>query len=119
MAPFRGDGLVLQAAPLVPVAFPGDLDIAAHDVIGPSEDFNLMVRATLPRAEVHVATGDVQGGGLLALYAVEAATVSGVAMQRGDVILTEGGAVVSEGPVLAARILGLSDAEKRLRKPGQ
>ena len=58
-------------------------------------------------------------GGLLALYAIEAASVSGQSLLRGDLILTEGSAQVTGGPVLAARLLGLSDAEKRLHQPGQ
>lgn len=115
----RGAGITLHAAPLTPVAFAGDADIAADGVTGPSEDFNVMIRATLPAPEVWIATGDLAAGGLLALYAVEPATASGVAMQRGDLILTEGAAHVAGGPMLAARILGLSDAEKRLRQPGQ
>ena len=114
-----GPGITLRAAPLIPVAFPGGIDIGADDVSGPCEDFNVMVRATLPPPQVSVATGDLVAGGLLALYAVEPATVSGRALQRGDLILTDGGASVSGGPVLAARILGLSDPEIRLRQPGQ
>ena len=114
----RGPGITLRAAPLAPVAFAGDIDIAAHDVTGPSEDFNVMVCARLPPPEVTIATGDLAAGGLLALYAVEAATVSGVALQRGDLMLTDRGATITGGPVLAARIFGLSDPEKRLRQPG-
>jgi uncharacterized protein len=114
----RGPGITLHAGLLSPIAFPGDIDIVAHDVTGPSQDFNVMTRATLPAPQVTLAAGDLPAGGLLALYAVEPAAVSGRAMQRGDLILTEGPAQVSGGPVLAARILGLSDAEKRLGQPG-
>jgi uncharacterized protein len=115
----RGADITLHAAPLTPVTFPGDIDIAAHDVTGPSQDFNVMVRATLPPPEVSVATGDLAAGGLLALYAVEPATVNGVKLQRGDLILTEDAAHITGGTVLAARILGLSNPEKRLRQPRQ
>ncbi len=114
-----GTGVALRAAPLTPVAFSGDIDIAAHDVTGPSEDFNVMTRASLPPPEVGVASGILPAGGLLALYAVEPATVSGHPIQGGDLILTETGADVTGGVVLATRLLGLSDAEKRLRQPGQ
>ena len=114
----RGPGVTLQAAPLSPVAFSGDIDIAAHDVTGHSQDFNVMTRATLPPPQVTVATGTLPAGGLLALYAVGPALVSEQSLQQGDLILTEGTARITGGPVLAARILGLSDAEKRLRQPG-
>ena len=112
-------GITLRAAPMMPVAFSGDIDIAAHQVTGPSDDFNVMTRASLPPPQVGLASGTVAAGGLLALYAVEPATVDGIPLQRGDLILTERETHIAGGAVLAARILGLSDAEKRLRQPGQ
>ncbi len=115
----RGAGITLLAAPLVPVAFAGDIDMSAHDVTGPSQDFNVMTRATLPPPGVTVATGDIPTGGLLALYAVEPASIGGTAMQRGDLILTAGPARITGGPVLTVRILGLSDPEEWLRQPRQ
>ena len=115
----RGAGITLRAALLTPVAFPGEIDISADDVTGSSEDFNVMVRAALPPPEVTIAIGALAAAGLLALYAIETATVSGVVLHRSDLMLTDGAAHVTGGPVLAARILGLSDPEKRLRQPGQ
>ncbi|MDE3027254.1 MAG: HutD family protein, partial [Paracoccaceae bacterium] len=37
-----GSGLNLRADPLMPVAFPGDVAIAAAGVSAPSDDFNVM-----------------------------------------------------------------------------
>ena len=114
----RGPGIALQALPLMPVAFSGDAEVASHDVTAPSEDFNVMLRASLPAPEVGLVAGDLRAEGLLALYAVEAARVSDRTMQRGDLILTRGSVQVAGGPVLAVRLRGLSDAEKRLGQPG-
>ncbi|MGQ0565316.1 MAG: HutD/Ves family protein [Gemmobacter sp.] len=114
-----GEGIALRAAPLQPVAFAGDIDISARDVTGPSRDFNVMTRDTLPAPQVWLTTGGVAAGGLLALYALGQARIDGSLVLPGDLILTDTAAHIDGGPVLAARILGLSDAEERLRQPGQ
>jgi hypothetical protein len=114
-----GEGIALRADPLVPVAFAGDIAIAAQGVTGPSRDFNVMVRASLPPPEVWLATGVVGAGGLLALFALGAVRVGGRDLAPGDLILTQSGADIAGGPVLAARICGLSDAEEGLREARQ
>ena len=114
----RGQGIALRAAPMVPVAFPGDIDIAAEDVTGPSDDFNVMTAAHLPPAVVTIAGEVVAAGGLLALYAIGDGIVAGRTVAPGDLVLTDGAASVTGGPVLAARIQGLSDPEELLRQTG-
>lgn len=52
-----GPGVRLAAAPRQPVAFSGDLDIRAENVMAPSVDFNVMVAGRA--AEVHLVTGHV------------------------------------------------------------
>lgn len=100
-----GDGVDLTCAPLVPVAFPGDVAVTATGTgAGPSEDFNVMTARSLPRPEVTVETdGTLPKGGLLALYALGPAQVNGAAMAEGDLILTEAEARLT-GRLLAVRL---------------
>jgi environmental stress-induced protein Ves len=97
---------------LIPVAFPGDLPVEASESGGQqSDDFNVMTARSLPRPEVTVEHdgSDLPAGGLLALYAVDPVTVNGIDMARDDLILTETGARVrGHGPVIAARLFGLT-----------
>lgn len=87
----RGDGIALDARPLAPVAFPGDVALAATQVTAPSEDFNVMTARALPRPEVAVITGNarIEAGGLLAVFALDALHLSGRNMGRHDLILTD------------------------------
>ena len=48
----EGSGMAMAAAPGVPVAFPGDIAIAASGVTAPSMDFNLMVARDRCRASL-------------------------------------------------------------------
>ena len=86
-----GAGLDLQAPPLAPVAFPGDVEITATEVTAPSDDFNVMTARALPRPEVAVITGEarIESGGLLAIFALHALHVAGRQMARHDLILAE------------------------------
>ena len=47
-----GSGMAMAAAPWVPVAFPGDVALAAWGVTAPSMDFNLMAARDRCRASV-------------------------------------------------------------------
>ena len=90
---------VLRADPLVPVAFPGDIEIAAQGVTAPAVDFNVMVaRADLAARVDHVTGGARLSGETVAVFALVAqrATLNGgvVAMGRHDLILLEGEVVV-------------------------
>lgn len=71
-----GEGVDLQARPLKPVAFPGDVTVRAVGVTAPSEDFNVMTDRRLPRPEVWVQeAGEIPGRvAALALQAGRVAT---------------------------------------------
>lgn len=86
-----GEGIALDARPLAPVAFPGDVALAATHVTAPSEDFNVMTSRALPHPEVAVITGEarIEAGGLLAIFALDALHAAGQRMARRDLILTE------------------------------
>lgn len=86
-----GEGHDLQANPLEPVSFPGDIALAATGVAAPSEDFNVMTARALPRPEVAVFTGEarIESGGLLAIFAIHTLHAAGRQMARHDLILSE------------------------------
>lgn len=98
-----GSGVHLRCDPLRTVAFDGNVALAAAGVTAPSRDFNAMVARPLPPPEVWLAQGAVRAGGLIALHALGAATVDGVALALGDTLMTNGPAQVA-GPILAVRI---------------
>lgn len=104
----EGEGVALDCAPLVPVAFAGDVAVrASGTAAGPSRDFNVMTSATLPRPEVCVVTGaDLPAGGLLALYALAPSVVDGKALPQGHLLLAQTALTVS-GLALAVRLRGL------------
>ncbi|MEO6301151.1 MAG: HutD family protein [Paracoccaceae bacterium] len=99
-----GQGVSLTARPFVPVGFAGDLAIRAQGVAGPSDDFNVMTARSMPKPEVRVMDGGhLAEGGTLAVFALEAAQVGGVALARYDLLLTDQAAEVI-GRVIAVRI---------------
>jgi uncharacterized protein len=107
-----GAGLDLRCAPLVPVAFPGDVAVMATETDNqPSEDFNVMTAQALPLPEVRVVQNDrLPAGGTLALYALGPAMVNGRAVGQGDLVLTQGPVTLTgDWPVLVARMFGLPD----------
>ncbi len=101
-----GQGVQLQARPLVPVQFAGDVPIRAEAVSAASDDFNVMTARALPRPEVAVITGLVQvpKGGLLAVYALAETSVNGRNMAVQDLILTDEAAQIS-GQAVVVRML--------------
>ncbi len=105
-----GPGLDLRCDPLIPVAFPGDVQVTASETDGQqSDDFNVMTARPLPRPEVWIAQNDsLPQGGLLALYALGPCRVDGQEVNRDELILTEGAARIhGDGPVIAVRLSGL------------
>lgn len=100
-----GEGMDLDCKPLVPVDFPGDVAVSAMGTGNlASEDFNVMVARGLVRAEVWLAeTGELTAGGLLAVYALEAAQVQGHPLAAGEMVLSEDALQVA-GRVLAVRL---------------
>ena len=106
-----GPGLSFRCEPLVPVAFPGDVPVAASETQGmQSDDFNVMTARMLPRPSVTPARNDrLPAGGTLALYALGPCLVNGQAVQRDDLILTEGAArLQGDWPMIAVRLYGLT-----------
>lgn len=88
-----GPGIALDCRPLHPVAFPGDTPVTATGTAsGPSDDFNVMTARNLPLPSVTLHHGPalIAAGGLMALFALDPLRVSGLALARHDLILTEG-----------------------------
>lgn len=105
-----GPDWTLRCDPLVPVAFPGDVEVMATETDGQqSDDFNVMTARDLPKPQVFVAQNDsLPANGFLALYALGPCHVNGQGMNRDDLILTEGPAQVQgDWPVIAVRLQGL------------
>jgi environmental stress-induced protein Ves len=102
----EGQGLSLQAAPRVPVAFPGDVALRATGVTAPSEDFNVMTARALPRPRVWLAgPGRIPAGGRLFLFALDLASVNAIAIAPRDLIETHEATTVDwGGPLLAVRL---------------
>lgn len=106
----RGPGLDLRCDPLVPVAFPGDVEVRATGTNGRrSDDFNVMTARHLPRPEVTVVKGgSLAGGGKLAIYALGPCEVNGTQVAEGDLLLTNEPARLSgDGSLIAVRYFGL------------
>jgi uncharacterized protein len=105
-----GAGIDLRCDPLVPVAFPGDVEVAASDTTGqPSEDFNVMTARALPRPEVIVTRStELVAGGCLALYALDHCRINDSEVAPNHLVLTDGLALVSgKAAVVAIRLHGL------------
>lgn len=105
-----GGGLSFRCEPLVPVAFPGDVDLKATETRGvESADFNVMTARALPRPQVWlVQDARLPADGLLALYALGPCRINGSEVRGEDLVLTEGGAEVRGGAkVIAVRLHGL------------
>ena len=105
-----GPGLNLRCDPLVPVAFPGDVEVRATETNGqPSDDFNVMTARHLPRPDVTVVRNrTLPEGGSLALYALGPCRVNGEPTAAGDLLLTTEPAHLSgDGFMIAVRYFGL------------
>jgi len=113
-----GAGIALQAKPLVPVDFPGDVLIRAVGVSAPSDDFNVMTTQHLPKPRVLVLTpGQSVGGRWVLAYALAFSRVSGRDLPERGLLVVEGMVQVeSGGPVIAVSVTGLS--EDQMRKIG-
>ena len=106
-----GAGIDLCCVPLVPVAFPGDVEVFASETNdAQSDDFNVMTARSLPRPQVIVAQNvSLPAGGTLALYALGPCQVNGHDMNPEDLILTDGPARIEcDWPVIAVRLAGLA-----------
>lgn len=97
----------ITAAPLVPVAFAGDVPMAAVGVTAPSNDFNVMTARALPRPEVRVMyEGEVAPptGGRLAILALGIGGVSGLPVGKHDLILTHEKSHLTSGPFIVVSV---------------
>ena len=103
-----GSGIRLHAAFLQPVAFPGDVAIAATQVTAASEDFNVMTARHLPRPSVRItASGRITPQGRLFLLPLHPASVNGQRLAARDLLETRQiVTIVTDGPVIA---VGLPD----------
>ncbi len=102
-----GPGLDFRCEPLVPVAFPGDVEVTATETNGQqSDDFNVMTAQALARPQVIVARNDsLPAKGTLALYALGPCRINGAAVNRDDLVLTDGPARLDgDWPVIAVRL---------------
>jgi hypothetical protein len=99
-----GEGIALHAAPLIPVAFPGDVAVSATGVTVPSDDFNVMTPAALPPPPVWLAEGIIRTQGRLFLFAVAAARVNDIPLRPRDLLVPAGGVTVTGGPVIAVQL---------------
>ena len=113
-----GAEIALQARPLVPVAFAGDVAVRAAGVTAPSDDFNVMTARDLPKPRVAVlAAGHQVGGKWLFAYALTAARVSGRDLPGRGLLVAEGMIrIEAGGPVIVVSQAGLP--EDQMRKIG-
>ena len=105
-----GQDVNLRCNPLVPVAFPGDVEVRATETNGqPSDDFNVMTARRLPRPDVTVVrNASLPVSGNLALYALGRCGVNGEDVAPGDLLLTTGPAHLSgDGSMIAVRYSGI------------
>ena len=98
-----GKGVAMQARPLQPIAFAGDLPLRAEAVTAPSDDFNVMSARALPPPEVtvHAAPETLPEGGILAIYALGVGVVNDLSVGLYDLILTDQAARIDGHFILA------------------
>ena len=97
----------IKASPLVPVAFSGDVPIAAVGVTAPSDDFNVMTARKLPRPAVEVIhMGEVNPPpfGRLAVFALHTGSVANLPVGTHDLILADEKTRLSGGPFIVVRL---------------
>ena len=105
-----GPAIDLRCDPLVPVAFPGDVEIRAVETNNqPSDDFNVMTARHLQRPEVSVVQkAHLPVGGRLALYALGPCKVNDENVATGDLLLmTEPAHLWGDGSMIAVRYFGV------------
>ena len=98
----------ITAAPLHPVAFPGDVPMAAIGVTAPSDDFNIMTARALPLPVVRVVSaGEVlpPTAGFLAVFALAQGRVSGRVVGKYDLIITDEKTRLDGGPFIVVGLV--------------
>lgn len=101
-----GSGLHVHAAPLHPVTFPGDVEIAATGVTSASEDFNVMTARHLPTPRVWIASaGRIKPEGRTFLLPLGDATLDGAIIGARDLIETDAPlTIVTDWPVIVVEL---------------
>jgi uncharacterized protein len=101
----RGDGITLHAAPLVPVAFSGDVLLRATDVVAPSEDFNVMIARGTVAPHVWLAkSGWIGAGTRLFLLALGVCRIDDIVLEARDLLeTTRPVTLMGDGAVIAVR----------------
>ena len=97
----------VTAAPLIPVAFPGDVAIAAAGVTAACDDFNVMTARALPLPVVRVETDAAifpPKSVRLAIFALNAGSVSDRAVGKHDLILANEKAHLLGGPFIVVQL---------------
>lgn len=95
-----GEAIDLDAQPLVPVAFPGDVPVRAEGVTGPCRDFNVMTARRLVRPQVRlVLPGRIATAGTLCLFAL----TDGADVAEHDLLITDS-PVDLDVPAIAVRL---------------
>ena len=105
-----GDGLAMDCHPLCPVAFPGDVALAAQGTArGASGDFNVMTARHLPLPMVRVTQGPISfpAGDLVALFALGEGSANEKALVPHDLILSDQ-PIRAEGHFLSVRLTGVT-----------
>lgn len=95
----EGPGIALQARPMVPLAFPGNLALRATRVTDPCDDFNVMTARHLTQPEVRVLRGPetLEPARLWAVYWPEADRL---------LLTDEGFFFAGDGPAIAVVLPG-------------
>lgn len=84
-----GGEMDFRCDPLVPVAFPGDIELTATETNGePSDDFNVMIAENFPMPRVMVVQDIVLPIGDFMIYALGQITANGTRADDGDLLLT-------------------------------
>lgn len=97
----------LRADPLVPVAFPGHVAVAAEGVSAPSEDFNVLTCARIPKPDVQVIADALARpikGRALVVFALEDAQVGPHPLPRRELMITDQSFNITGGPVVAVTL---------------
>jgi environmental stress-induced protein Ves len=92
---------------LCPVAFPGDMALAAHNVTGPAVDFNVMTRRHLPKPKVEVVSGGViapVSGAVLCIFALGKAQFGDYILTHHDLLVAAPAAVLTGAPCIAVHL---------------
>ena len=101
-----GEG-TYRADPLQPVAFPGDIALAARNVTGTAVDFNVMTRRSLPLPKVDVianAQVTAAAGATLCLFALGGANCGTFTLAPHDFLWSAPNGAISGAPVLAIQL---------------